>query len=354
MLSNSLLLGRRLLKTAPEFSAAIRTATYLTADGKPRGQLFRRNLEIIIDPNEKLIDAFMDGYGKQRLNFRREDIAMWRETFKDNYRLVFTVLKGTNTLIATTHAITFNPLPNHKDTPHQYLGFYWIHPDYRGVDSMRMTEYIVKKNSKCVSDNAVAQSFPPSLNLWGKMYGHRNYGHIQSVSYYEMNEMKVPEDLDASGIIIKNARDVPDKDIVDYDNTVFPYERSKYVLAVLRSPIGFGKVVYDTSGKVIGFGTVIIYPSGECVLSPLYADDQRVAQAIFKNILEQIPLDDKKLLRFHVRSVDKIDKRFEWIQPFLKCPVRKEVSAYLTYQSHLPTIHYKKVFVNFPYTNCAI
>ncbi|CAO4372987.1 unnamed protein product [Caenorhabditis nigoni] len=79
------------------------------------------------------------------------------------------------------------------------------------------------------------------------------------------------------------------------------------------------KVAYDTSGKVIGFATVIIYPSGECVLSPLYVDDQRVAQAIFKNVLEQIPLDDKKLLRFHVRSVDKIEKRFD----FLILPLEK-------------------------------
>lgn len=352
MLSNSLLLARRLLKVAPEVSA-IRTA-YLTADGKPRDQLTLRNVDIIVDPSETLIDEFMSGYGKQRLNFRRSDLDMWKACYKDDYRLVFCCLKGTNTIINTCHAITYHPLAPHIDTVHQYHGFFWVHPDYRGVDAMRMTEYIVKCNLRCVADNALAQCFPVTMNLWNKMFGHSRYGHVQSVSYYQLNEMRVPDDLNTDGIFIKNTMEVPDEDIVGYDRAVFPYERSKYVLAMLRSKNGFGRIAYDSTGKVIGFGTVIIYPSGECVLSPLYADDQRVAQAIFKSILEQIPLDDKKLLRFHVRSVDQCEGGFEWIRPFVKCEIRKEVAAYLTYNTSLPPIHYKKAFVNFPYTNCAI
>ncbi|KAF1756796.1 hypothetical protein GCK72_013250 [Caenorhabditis remanei] len=352
MFSNSVILGRRLLKVTPQLNA-VRTK-YLTADGKPRDQLTMRNVDIIVDPNENLIDEFMNGYGKQRLNFERSDIDMWKRCFKDNYSLVFYCLKDTNTLIQTSHHITFHPLPSNSDLPHQYDGFFWIHPDYRGSDSMRMTDYVVKDRLRSVCDNALAQCFPQTMNLWGRMFGHRNYGHTQYVSYYKMDEMKVPDDLNTDGILIKNATDVPDEDIVKYDQEVFPYERSKYVLTLLRKKNGFGKVAYDENGKVIGFGTVIIYPSGECVLSPLYADDKRIAQAIFKNILEQIPLDDKRLLRFHVRSVDKCQGGFEWIQPFVKCPIRKDLAAYLTYNTHLPVINYKKAFVNFPYTNCAI
>ncbi|KAF1756798.1 hypothetical protein GCK72_013252 [Caenorhabditis remanei] len=352
MFSNSVILGRRLLKVTPQLNA-VRTK-YLTADGKPRDQLTMRNVDIIVDPNENLIDEFMNGYGKERLNFERSDIDMWKKCFKDDYSLVFVSPKGSNKIIQTVHHINYHPIPSNNDTAHQYDGFMWIHPDYRGPDSMRMLEYVVKERLRCVTDSLVVQAFPQSMNFWKQMSGHKKYGHIQYVSYYKMDEMKVPENLDTDGILIKNAMDVPDEDIVKYDQEVFPYERSKYVLTLLRKKNGFGKVAYDENGKVIGFGTVIIYPSGECVLSPLYADDKRIAQAIFKGILEQIPLNDKRLLRFHVRSVDKCQGGFEWIQPFVKYPIRKDLAAYLCYTTHLPVINYKKAFVNFPYTNCAI
>uniref|UniRef100_A0A1I7TVW7 DUF1248 domain-containing protein n=1 Tax=Caenorhabditis tropicalis TaxID=1561998 RepID=A0A1I7TVW7_9PELO len=343
---------RRLPKLAVEISAY--RNVYKTADGKPRDPLTIRNTDILINPNEQLVDQFMDTYGKQRLNFVKEDIDMWKECFGDRYQLLFIRRKATGEIVHTSHYIDYPPVAPFIDDTHQYQGFFWIHPDYRGVDSMRMTDYNVKYRLQNRSDNAVAQCFPQSMNLWKKMHGHNDYGHIQSVSYYKPEEMRIPDDLNLDGIHIRKATEVPDKDIVKYDQEVFPYERSKYVLTLLRKPNGFGKVAYDDDGKVIGFGTLLIFPSGECVLSPLYADDKRVAQAIFKSILEEIPLDDKKLLRFHVRSVDKCQGGFEWIQPFVKCPIRKETAAYLTYVTHLPTINYKKVFVNFPYTNSAI
>ncbi|EFP10054.1 hypothetical protein CRE_17665 [Caenorhabditis remanei] len=352
MFSNSVILGRRLLKVTPKLNA-VRTK-YLTADGKPRDQLTMRNVDIMVDPNENLIDEFMSGYGKERLNFERSDIGMWKSCYGDNYSLVFICPKGTNKIIQTVHYFKFHPISPLIGEPHQYNGFFWVHPDYRASDSMILCDNIVKDGLRTVGGNSVSHCFPSSMKIWRKMFGGNTYSHIQYVSYYKMDEMKVPKDLNTDGILIKNATDVPNEDIVKYDQEMFPYERSKYVLTLLRKKNGFGKVAYDENGKVIGFGTVIIYPSGECVLSPLYADDKRIAQAIFKNILEQIPLDDKRLLRFHVRSVDKCQGGFEWIQPFVKCPIRKELAAYLCYNTHLPVINYKKAFVNFPYTNCAI
>lgn len=105
---------------------------------------------------------------------------------------------------------------------------------------------------------------------------------------------------------------------------------------------------------MIGIGTVVIYPSGECVLTPLYADEPKVAQAIFKSILREIPLNNKKLLRFQIRTIDNNKDGFEWLQPFVRSPLRKEVMGYLTYVTQLPVINYRKVFANVPYTTSAI
>ncbi|CAB97264.1 DUF1248 domain-containing protein [Caenorhabditis elegans] len=334
-------LGRHLTKVSSNSASSLRTIKYKTVDGKPRDTLTLQNVDFIINPDEKMIDEYMKVYGNQRLNFKRNDISMWMKSFEGRYALWFTCPKGTNKIIQTSHVITFPPIPSNNDTNHQYRGMFWIDADYRGVDSMILTDYIEKLRIRNQSDNAVAQCMPTSMNLWKKMHGQNDAGHIQNVSYYKPDEMQVPDDLNLDGIFLKNATEAPNMYIVK-------------LLNLLRDPEGFGKVAYDNNGKVIGFGNVIIYPSGECVLTPLYADDSKVAQAIFKSILKEIPLNDKKLLRFQIRSIDQCEGGFEWIQPFVKNPIRKEIMGYLTYETHSPIINYKKAFANAPYTTCAI
>uniref|UniRef100_A0A8R1DK40 DUF1248 domain-containing protein n=1 Tax=Caenorhabditis japonica TaxID=281687 RepID=A0A8R1DK40_CAEJA len=319
---------------------------------KTRQPLTFNDVDIVYNPSEKLIDQFMNGYGKQRLNFKRNDIEIWRECFQDRYRLMFTCLKSDGKIIQTLHVFDFPPL-NPQDRPHQFEGFLWIDKEYRGADSAAFVDYNCKKELRNVCENPVAQTMPQSVNIFNKMFGNARTGYTLNVSYYKPDEIKIPAALDLEGITLKSAREVPDSDIVKYDNSIFPYERSRYILKHLRDPAGFGKVAYDKNGNVIGFGALIIYPSGECVLTPLYADSTQVAQAIFKSILQEMPLNDKKLLRFHIRSIDQCNG-MEWIQPFLKCTPRKDLMAYLMYTDTAPSINYSKVFVNAPYTTCAI
>ncbi|CAB05128.2 DUF1248 domain-containing protein [Caenorhabditis elegans] len=353
MLSKSLAIGRKLTKISSSVKS-ISSITFKTVDGKPRDALTIHNVDFVIDPDEKMVDEYMKVYGNQRLNFKRNDIDIWRKSFKDSYSLWLVCLKGTNKIVQMSHVLNFPPLPSHNDILHQYHGFFWIDPDYRGKDSMEIMDYIEKLRARNQSDNNVGTYLPPAANMIKKIYGTNNYQHIMYVSYYKPDEMQIPEDLNLDGIFLKNATEVPDMDIVKYDNTVFPYERSKYMLNLLRDPEGFGKVAYDNNGKVIGFGNVIIYPSGECVLTPLYADDSKVAQAIFKSILKEIPLNGKKEHRFQIRSIDQCDGGFEWIQPFVRRPIRKEIMGYMCGIPHHPTVNYKKTYSNTPYTTCAI
>lgn len=181
-------------------------------------------------------------YGKQRLNFKRNDFDIWRESFGDRYNLNFVCLKNSNKIISTSHFIDYPSISDPEVFHHQYQGFFWIDPDYRGLDSMILTDYIAKRGLRLSTDNAVAQCMPPSLNVWKKNYGHNDSGHTQFVSYFELSEMKVPEELKFDGITVKSAKEVPDEDITKYDQGVFPYERSKYILMHLRDPAGFGKV----------------------------------------------------------------------------------------------------------------
>ncbi|CAI2345823.1 unnamed protein product [Caenorhabditis sp. 36 PRJEB53466] len=304
---------------------AVRTS-YITKGKPQRKWLTIHDVDVVINPNDEYLDEFMKGYGKQRLNFKRNDIDTWRECFKDRYTTAFVCLKGSKRAIHTSHFINYEAVAPHVDTTHQYQGFFWIDEEFRGVDSMKITDYIVKNMLKNVTDNAVAQCMPQTMNMWGKIYGHADIGHTMYVSYYQPDEMRVPEELKFDGIFVKSAHEVPDEDIVKYDQTVFPYDRVKYMLKHLRDPDGFGKVAYDEMEKWWDWAPCI---------------------------LQEIPLDDKKLLRFQIRSIDRCEGGYEWIQPFVKNPIRKQIMGYLCYVTHLPKVNYKKVFANVPYTTSA-
>ncbi|CAB3407967.1 unnamed protein product [Caenorhabditis bovis] len=110
------------------------------------------------------------------------------------------------------------------------------------------------------------------------------------------------------------------------------------------------KVAYDKNGKVIGIGAVVAYPSGECVIAPMYCDNMHVARAIFTDILREMPLE--KLWRFHIRSHNKHDESFEWIKPFIRPQFERKHLAKLLYSLHeIQYVDIKRIYAFMPITN---
>lgn len=158
-------------------------------------------------------------------------------------------------------------------------------------------------------------------------------GAAYYVSHYTANEIINP-DLEFEDISVKvkccfgnswtvkvqEFTEVPAEDIVGYDNSIFPYERKDFMLAKFQQ--GFGRVAYDKSGKVVGIGLMSMdTKTGNCDIGPMYCDGTNIAQAIFQNIVQKLPLKDVNEIR--VRCSDHFEGSAKWALPILLFQIMK-------------------------------
>ncbi|KAF1766807.1 hypothetical protein GCK72_006765 [Caenorhabditis remanei] len=306
-------------------------------------QLTRAEVVFLTNPSEKYVDEFMKAHGNDRAVFKKGDLAQWQNSF-DGYKFKVAVLKGTSRVIAMGHTCPFDPIKGTGNKPIVFMGFGWIDPEYRSPTMATL------QNESCMEEvhddnvNIVSHINEPGRRFWWKMCGIReqeDIGHRTGdagyKSFYDAKDVTIPENLDTTGISVKNAREVPKKDIIEYDQTVHPYHREKYIISHMYDRDGYGKVAYDDDGKVIGIGQAIIYDNKkDCNLGPIYADDPRVAQAMFYEMLKDIKDSGKFVSQFEVRSSQMAPNSFQWISPFLKCKPSRVHICNLVYKHWAP------------------
>ncbi|EFO88896.1 hypothetical protein CRE_06672 [Caenorhabditis remanei] len=309
-------------------------------------------LEIVTNPSGKHLDEFMKAAGNDRTVFKREDIELWQNSLKD-YQLKVTCLKETKRVIATLHFCKMHPVPNSGNEPIVFMGFGWADPEYRSAPYIKFQNDMSHQMIPDKRTNVMAQYNEAARKWWHLLSGktdHPEKGHeVVDVGYrsiYDAKEFVLPESLDTTGISVKNAREVPKKDIIEYDQTVHPYRREKYIISHMYDRDGYGKVAYDEDGKVIGIGQAIIYDNKkDCNLGPIYANEPRVAQAMFYEMLKDIKDSGKFVSQFEVRTTQKSANSFHWIAPFLKCKPTRTHICNLVYTHWVPkNIGFEKIY----------
>uniref|UniRef100_A0A1I7UYG9 DUF1248 domain-containing protein n=2 Tax=Caenorhabditis tropicalis TaxID=1561998 RepID=A0A1I7UYG9_9PELO len=284
------------------YRMAIRRSSQMT-------KLTRADVDFVTNPGEKYMDQFMKVHGNDRTVFKKSDIAQWQASF-DDYKFKLTCLKNTEKVIATSHVCRFYPIKPLENDPIYFMGFDWIHPEYRSPAVAKIQNLAGMEDVEDPkNDNIVSQINEPGRKFWHLMCGMKEYpdighrtGDVGYRSFYNVSDMKMDgsggEIIDSSGITIRNARDVPKRDIIEYDQRIHPYHREKYIISHMLDRDGFAKVAYsDKDGKVCGIGQSIIYENKmDCNIGPLYADEPRVAQTIFSHMLNDIQQSGKKVL----------------------------------------------------------
>ncbi|CAL2032287.1 unnamed protein product [Caenorhabditis brenneri] len=308
-----------------------------------------QDYDIVINPDTRLFDKFMIEHGNGRFDFKREDYSTWKASWGDDYRLGLFFLKGTENLVFSFHTIQYKSLKILPDFRH--LGMAWIPDKYRGTAILKVVTDYLTEEEKMKSQNMLACNVHWSQNFWKKATGKSDTSSCTYyISYYEMSEIQIPK-IDDSGVVVKNVNSEVVNDVLKYDQAIFPFNREQWMRSLFLD--GIGRVAYDSNGKVVGIGCLSMYPSGECVISPLYADEKKVAQLIFKSILEEVMSQNEKIWRVQVRSNDQCRDSFEWIEPFLKSPIRRVHLSNLCYSIYPPRhfFDFSKVFVNAHPTN---
>ncbi|KAF1766188.1 hypothetical protein GCK72_006144 [Caenorhabditis remanei] len=308
--------------------------------------------DVVINPNSQLFEKFMIEHGSKRMDFKAEDYNTWKSSWENKYRLGLFFLKGTENLVFSFHTIQYESRgfqPNFR-----HLGMAWIPEKYRGKEILKVvTDYLIEEEDM-KKHNMLACNVHWSQNFWKQATGRSDTSSCTYyISHYDMPEFRIPATpkMTGNGVVVKRVNTEIVSDVLKYDRAIFPFDREKWMKSLFLD--GIGRIAYDSNGRVIGVGCLSIYPSGECVISPLYADDKTVAQLIFRSILEEVLERNDKLWRIQVRSNDQCRDSFEWIEPFLKCSVRRTHLSNLCYSIYPPRhfFNFSKVYVNAHPTN---
>ncbi|CAI2345812.1 unnamed protein product [Caenorhabditis sp. 36 PRJEB53466] len=316
------------------------------------------NIDVVTNVQDRENDAFWKAVGSNRTDLKSTDLKKFKEAWGPDFLQTMTFLKDTDRLVSSNAHTVYRPLESEKkkgnDENVTFMGHFWVCPDVRGKQILEINSQqcydvgcgVGKSMACCTKASEKWASRLTGLD------GGQEYLMKYYISHYDFADLRIPKHLKFDNITVKNARDVPDNDILNYDANCFKYERSKYILGQLRDD--FGRVAYDKNGEVIGFGAVSVYPSGECVITPMYADEKRVAQAILKNILEEMTLNPDKYWRLQVRSNDYFDDSYGWIRPFVKTMTHRNELCKLFSDHKLVGMDFSKVFCNFHPTNCPM
>ncbi|CAI5448535.1 unnamed protein product [Caenorhabditis angaria] len=302
----------------------------------PETIITRQSIDQIFNPSEKYIDEFMLTYGN-RPDFRRSDFHVW-DQHRELGRFFYT-LKNSTKLIATWQYNSFQHL--HKTVDFSFGGLLWINPKYRGKAIMKIFhEDLI--GQKVIRRPFKSNLVPASMNFItrvcdGKLKHHLKY----DVTYYNPEDLTVPQNLKIDGITVKNFDESQSRNIVQYDQAIFPYNREKLMLANFSDPNNIVKIAYDWEGNVIGFGYLALFDSGFASMYALYADNVNVARAIFANILKDAPM--QKIKRFEIRQPDTSEK---WIEPFVVNEQETKHMATLVSTEDNIEFNMNKIFIN--------
>ncbi|CCD72507.1 DUF1248 domain-containing protein [Caenorhabditis elegans] len=311
------------------------------------------NIQVIKNIQDREYEAIWKTIGSTRSDLKKDDIKKFKEAWGNDYHQTLTFLKDSDRLIASNSHVVFRPLKDSKGLENLvFRGNLWISPDVRGSEIMDITDKQSYDVGFSVGNNSMAYATKKTMDQYKNLTGSMDHLHKYYVSNYDFGDLCIPKDLDTSGIVVKNARDVPDTDILKYDAKVFKYERSKYVLGQIRED--FGRVAYNEKGDVIGIGAISVYPSGECAITPMYADDIRIARTILKNILEEMTLDAEKYWRLQIRSHDQHTGSYGWIRPFLSTMTHRSEVCTLMCDHKEKGMDFSKVYSTFHADNCPI
>lgn len=316
-------------------------------------KIVHNNIDVVKNIQNREYEAIWKTVDSSRSDIRNTDLKKIKEAFGDDFHQALTFVKNTDRLIATNSHIVFRPLNKNPDPENLvFRGKLWISPDVRGHQIQEITAKQSYEVGFSVGNHSMGYATNKTMNSYKNMTGSTDFLQKYYVSHYDFGDFRMPKSLNTDGIIVKNARDVPDKDIIGYDSKIFNYERSKYVLGQLRED--FGRVAYNIHGDVVGFGAISTYPSGECCISPMYADDIRIARTILKNILEEMTLDSEKYWRLKLHSHDHSPESYGWIRPFLKTMTHRTEILKLMCDHKQSGMDFSKVFSPFNPSNCPI
>ncbi|WP_194899359.1 GNAT family N-acetyltransferase [Catenulispora pinisilvae] len=164
---------------------------------------------------------------------------------------------------------------NYGDT-FSFLGFYLVHPDFRGRGHGYATWQAGLKHAgdRVIGLDGVLEQ-QDNYRRSGFQLAHRNIRYVGAV------ETEAPST--GNGPKILPAGEIAQSTIQAYDSRRFPAERPVFLARWLAAPghIGYGAV---SDGELVGYGVIRPAPSF-AKIGPLFADTPEIADELFRTLV---------------------------------------------------------------------
>jgi GNAT superfamily N-acetyltransferase len=155
-----------------------------------------------------------------------------------------------------------------------FLGLYIVRPEQRrrGFGFGLWRAALARRPARCIGlDGVVAQQAKYARSGFRLAYRNVRYGG------------PAPQEPDfaaaGSGLVLAPARSLPFDRLAAYDRLCFPAPRPAF-LSLWLSPLAGSAVAAERNGRLVGLGAIRACQKGHKI-GPLFADDERVAEALF-------------------------------------------------------------------------
>ncbi|GIY45757.1 n-acetyltransferase domain-containing protein [Caerostris darwini] len=169
-----------------------------------------------------------------------------------------------------------------------------------------------------------------------KISNGTNTNSSSDLSRNGMNSLKICENCENRSVW--NAEEITAR-VVAYDRSLHNRDRSQLIRHTFSWSSCTTKVAL-MSGKVVGYGCLRRVITGHWMISPLYADNEVVAEAILFHLLQGFDFSNKKKgVKIH-----SIDKNFACTKLLKKFGFREWQTLYTAFTKHCVELNISKIY----------
>ncbi|MTI01747.1 GNAT family N-acetyltransferase [Roseibium sp. RKSG952] len=267
------------------------------------------------------VQTAVDWAGREGWNPGLHDAVCFRSSDPEGFKGGF--LDGQ--MIASASAV------NYDDT-YSFLGFYIVHPDYRGSGYGLQVAEAVKahcEHRNMGMDGVVEQQ--DNYRKFGFDLAYDNYRFSCSAG-------SILDQLGRSEHVRIAALDSLTDELRSYDRGLFPAARDTFLHAWLDAP-NHASRVFEEDGQIKGYATLRRCLSGYKV-GPLFADSPEIAEALLVSLLMTLPADQSDAEIF----IDMPNPNAQAMAMAQQLGMTKVFETGRMYSSHAPDIDLDRIY----------
>ncbi|EFO94852.1 hypothetical protein CRE_08784 [Caenorhabditis remanei] len=239
--------------------------------------------ETLVNPPQEIWEEIVKKTGEtDDWTFQLDDYKYWSVSY-DQFWFFVIWEKETKNFVASVSLARWDG----DDGPLFSIGMFYCVPRYRGTGLGKpLFQYVMD----IVGDNNATLTGTVEMS---EKYA-RNFGFDKVSGYWHLSSSLKCDDVVIPDKVSGNYKtklwsDVDYDSLTAYDRTICVRDRKKIMTNWFNLEDTFTRVVFDGSGKIVGYSTIRLVTKNKLNIAPFYADNIEAAEVLLKDLLSMIP-----------------------------------------------------------------